>query len=93
MSAKIKTSIGGQALIEGIMMRGPIKIAQWPCAIPAGEIIRGGESDTQGRGPAEDLSAARSSAACSACIDSLTVGYKCLMRSAEISRTGARRGK
>lgn len=80
-----KTSIGGQALIEGVMMRGPevtamavrhvsgeIKLEQWPT---------GGQNKPQWmkwpfvRGIFN-------------MIDSMRFGYKCLMRSAELSGLG-----
>lgn len=46
---KFKSKIGGQALIEGVMMRGPKKVAM-ACRLPSGEIevevddIRGGKA-------------------------------------------------
>ena len=77
-----KTSIGGQALMEGIMMRGP-KTTAMAVRNPQGEIIL----ETF---PTE---AKKRPAICRwpiirgvfGFIDSMSLGYKCLMRSAEIS--------
>ena len=77
-----KTSIGGQALMEGIMMRGPKKSAM-AVRNTKGEIVVE-EFPTQG---------AKRPAICRWPIirglfgyfDSMAVGYKCLMRSAELS--------
>ncbi len=77
-----KTSIGGQALMEGIMMRGP-RMTAMAVRNPQGEIVLE-------KFPTE---AKKRSAICRAPIirgvigflDSMTFGYKCLMRSAEIS--------
>lgn len=80
--AKIKTSIGGQALIEGIMMRGPVRSAM---------AVR----DTEGKIVLEEFDtpvAKRPAITRKPFVrgifnmyDSLKVGYKCLMRSAEIA--------
>lgn len=80
--SNIKTSIGGQALLEGIMMRGPKKTAM---------AVR----DPQGNIVIEEFPTAVSSRSKITKLpfvrgifnmyDSLRVGYKCLMRSAEIS--------
>ncbi len=77
-----KTSIGGQALMEGIMMRGP-KTTAMAVRNPQGEIILE-TFPTEGK---------KRPAICRwpiirgifGFIDSMTFGYKCLMRSAEIS--------
>ncbi len=77
-----KTSIGGQALIEGVMMRGPERTAM-AVRHTSGE-IRMEEFET----PKSKLPAI-----CKwpiirglfGMIDSLRFGYKCLMRSAELS--------
>ena len=82
-----KTSIGGQALIEGIMMRGPKRTAM-AVRNPKGEIVL----EAWDNSPADKKKSA---------VDSLTkipivrgvinfamsmiTGYKCLMRSAEIA--------
>ena len=81
-SCAIKTSIGGQALMEGIMMRGPKKTAL-AVRNTKGELVVE-EFETKG---------AKRPAICRwpiirgifGYIDSMTVGYKCLMRSAELS--------
>ena len=78
----IKTSIGGQALMEGIMMRGPKKYAM-AVRNTKGEIVIE-EADNK---------AAKRPAFCRwpiirgilGYVDSMTLGYKCLMRSAELS--------
>ncbi len=78
----IKTSIGGQALLEGIMMRGPKKTAL-AVRNTKGEIVVE-EFETKGT---------KRPAFCRwpiirgifGYIDSMSVGYKCLMRSAELS--------
>lgn len=78
----IRTSIGGQALMEGIMMRGPQKTAL-AVRNPKGEIVVE-ESETRG---------AKRPKICKlpiirgifGYIDSMVIGYKALMRSAEIS--------
>lgn len=77
-----KTSIGGQALMEGIMMRGP-KITAMAVRNPQGDIVLE-TFPTEGK---------KRPAICRwpiirgvvGFIDSMTFGYKCLMRSAEIS--------
>ena len=77
-----KTSIGGQALMEGIMMRGPQKTFM---------AVR----NTKGEIVVEEVEtrAAKRPKFCRwpvirglfGYIDSMTLGYKCLMRSAELS--------
>ena len=77
-----KTSIGGQALMEGIMMRGP-KTTAMAVRNPQGEIVLE-TFPTEGK---------KRPAICRwpiirgvfGFIDSMSFGYKCLMRSAEIS--------
>ena len=77
-----KTSIGGQALMEGIMMRGP-KTTAMAVRNPQGEIVLetfptvGKERPAICRWPIIR--------GVVGFIDSMTFGYKCLMRSAEIS--------
>ena len=77
-----KTSIGGQALMEGIMMRGP-KTTAMAVRNPRGEIVLETFPTVGKKRPA-------------VCrwpiirgvigfIDSMTFGYKCLMRSAEVA--------
>ena len=80
--ARKKTSIGGQALMEGIMMRGPKKTAM---------AVR----NTKGEIVVEEFATvgAKRPAICRwpiirgvfGYIDSMVIGYKSLMRSAEIS--------
>ncbi len=78
----IKTSIGGQALMEGIMMKGPQKAAM-AVRNPKGEIVL----------EEVEVKASKRPKCCKwpllrgvfGFIDSMTLGYKCLMRSAEIS--------
>ena len=81
-SCPTKTSIGGQALIEGIMMRGPKKSAM-AVRNPQGEIVLE-KWDTQitKRARFFKLPVIRG---VFNFIDSMVAGYKCLMRSAEIS--------
>ncbi len=77
-----KTSIGGQALMEGIMMRGP-QMTAMAVRNTKGEIVME-EFPTKG---------AKRPAICRwpiirgvfGYIDSMVLGYKCLMRSAELS--------
>ena len=82
IACRKKTSIGGQALMEGIMMRGP-KMTAMAVRNTKGEIV------------VEEFEnkAAKRPAFCRwpiirglfGYIDSMTLGYKCLMRSAELS--------
>ena len=78
-----KTSIGGQALIEGIMMRGPEKTAMAVRNSKTKEIILE-EYPTKGKDRAKiwKLPFIRG---IFNMYDSLSFGYKCLMRSAELS--------
>ena len=77
-----KTTIGGQALIEGIMMRSPKK-AMMAVRNPEGEIVL----------EEVEIKGAKRPAFCRwpivrglfVYIDSMVAGYKCLMRSAEIA--------
>ncbi len=77
-----KTSIGGQALIEGIMMRGP-EISAMAVRDTSGEIVLE-ECETKGKDRPKvcKLPFVRG---IFNMYDSLTFGYKCLMRSAELS--------
>ncbi len=78
----IRTSIGGQALMEGIMMRGPKKTAL-SVRTPKGEIVT----------EVEETKGANRPKICKlpiirgifGYIDSMTVGYRALMRSAELA--------
>ncbi|MBE5807712.1 MAG: DUF1385 domain-containing protein [Clostridiales bacterium] len=77
-----KTSIGGQALIEGIMMRGP-KNTCMAVRTPTGEIVTE-EAPTKGQDRAKILKLPIIRGIFNM-IDSLSSGYKYLMRSAELS--------
>lgn len=77
-----KTSIGGQALIEGIMMRGPQKSAM-AVRNPEGEIVlETWETTSSFKSKVFKLPIIRG---VFNFIDSMRSGYKCLMRSAEIA--------
>jgi uncharacterized protein YqhQ len=77
-----KTSIGGQALIEGIMMRGP-KMTAMAVRNPEGEIVlEKWETKGTNRSKFFKLPLIRG---VFGFIDSMCFGYKCLMRSAEIA--------
>ncbi len=78
----IKTSIGGQALIEGIMMRGPKKTAM-AVRDPSGNIVMEEWETVQGKGP--KILRLPLIRGVFNFIDSMRVGYKALMRSAEIA--------
>lgn len=77
-----KTSIGGQALIEGIMMRGPKKTAM-AVRNPEGEIVLE-VSDTQTKQPPK-FTRFPVIRGVFGFISSMKIGYKALMRSAEIA--------
>ncbi len=77
-----KTSIGGQALIEGVMMRGPKKTAMAVRHV-SGEIVTeawDNPGDTRPKWMKWPFIRGVFNM-----IDSLRVGYKCLMRSAELA--------
>ena len=77
-----KTSIGGQALIEGIMMRGPKKSAM-AVRDPKGEIVfEEWQNATNNRPAITKLPIIRGAFNF---VDSMVTGYKALMRSAELS--------
>ncbi len=77
-----KTSIGGQALLEGIMMRGP-KMTAMAVRNPQGEIvIEKFPTESVVRGKFFKLPIIRG---LFGYIDSMKFGSKCLMRSAEIA--------
>ena len=81
-SCNIKTSIGGQALIEGVMMRGPKKTAM-AVRNPEGEIVlEQWENETKKKSAFVKLPIIRG---VFNFIESMKFGYKCLMRSAEIA--------
>lgn len=76
-----KTSIGGQALMEGIMMRGPRKTAM-AVRTPKGEICL---EQWENKGKPPKILTLPIIRGVYGMISSFVVGYKCLMRSAEIS--------
>ena len=78
-----KTSIGGQALIEGIMMRGPEKTAM-AVRNDKTKAITLEEYPTKGKDRAKWMKLPFIRGIFNM-IDSLAFGYKCLMRSAELS--------
>ena len=78
-----KTSIGGQALIEGIMMRGPQNTAMAVRNTKTNEIVLE-EFPTKGADRAKFFKLPFVRGIFNM-YDSLTLGYKCLMRSAELS--------
>ena len=77
-----KTSIGGQALMEGIMMRGPEKTAMAVRNTKGEIVIERSETKTVTRAKFFKLPFIRG---VFNYIDSMVVGTKCLMRSAEIA--------
>ena len=79
--ARRKTSIGGQALMEGIMMRGPLKSAM-AVRRPNGTIFFEEEQNQKKKRPA--ICRAPFVRGIFGFIDSMRLGYKYLMRSAEI---------
>ena len=76
-----KTSIGGQALMEGIMMRGPKKTAM-AVRNPDGEIVLEVSSNGTNTPVLAKIPVVRGVYSFAM---SMIQGYKCLMRSAEIS--------
>lgn len=89
MSVK-RTSIGGQALLEGIMMRGP-KVSAMAVRDPEGKIVLE-EHPTRGTNRAKFFKLPIIRGVFNM-IDSLTAGYKYLMRSAEICGADAEEEK
>ncbi|MBR3791322.1 MAG: DUF1385 domain-containing protein [Clostridia bacterium] len=74
------TSIGGQAILEGVMMRGPFKTA-YAVRKPDGEIVvEENENKSKNRGKFFKLPIIRG---CVNFVDSLIIGMKALMFSAE----------
>lgn len=80
--ANKKTSIGGQALIEGIMMVGPEKSAMAVRAPDGGIVLE--EFSTKKNSRPKILKAPFIRGVFNM-VDSLRTGYKCLMRSAELA--------
>ena len=83
MSKNFKTSIGGQALIEGVMMRGPHKTAM-SVRKPGGEL----QTEIWDNKPARIWNKLPIVRGVVNMVTSLVVGYRCLMKSAEISTEG-----
>ena len=77
-----KTSIGGQALIEGVMMRGPFVTAM-AVRHTSGNIVLE-QWETQGKNRPKWMKVPLIRGVVGM-IDSMIFGYKCLMRSAELS--------
>lgn len=77
-----KTSIGGQALIEGVMMRGPEKTAMAVRHVSGEVVLEEMENPLANRPAITKWPLIRG---IFGFIDSLKYGYKCLMRSAELS--------
>ncbi len=77
--SNLKTSVGGQAVMEGIMMRGPSK---WSLAVrtPSGEVVC--ETHSLKARPWVKLPFIRGVLSF---VDSIVLGYSTLMRSAELS--------
>jgi len=82
MGKEHKTSIGGQALIEGVMMRGP-KVTAMAVRNPQGELVIE-KFPTEGTDKPKILKLPFIRGIFNM-VDSLKFGYKCLMRSAEIA--------
>ncbi|MBE6620824.1 MAG: DUF1385 domain-containing protein [Ruminococcaceae bacterium] len=81
-ACRLKTSIGGQALIEGIMMRGP-KMTAMAVRNPEGEIVlEKWPTEVKKKAKIITLPFIRG---IFNFVDTLRFGYKCLMRSAEIA--------
>ena len=78
---KFKTSIGGQALMEGVMMRGP-KVYATAVRTPDGEIQVDVTENDLTKKWYNKVPLVRG---CYSFVSSLVLGYKCLMHSAEIS--------
>lgn len=80
-NAKKKTTIGGQALIEGVMMRG-VSMTAMATRLPSGEIdIESWPTQSEKKGNwYRKMPFIRG---IFSLIDSLRMGYKCLMKSAE----------
>lgn len=80
---KKKTSIGGQALIEGVMMRGPQKTAMAVRHV-SGEIVM----EEFSNGISKGMKAVRKIPLVRGVVnmvESMVLGYRCLMRSAEMA--------
>jgi uncharacterized protein YqhQ len=82
MAENKKTSIGGQALIEGVMMRGPKKTAMAVRHVSGEIVYEEWDIDTDNRAAFWKIPFIRG---VYGIVDSLRFGYKCLMRSAELA--------
>ena len=82
IACRRKSSIGGQALMEGIMMRGP-KMTAMAVRNTKGEIVVEEFETTSAKRPA--FCRWPIIRGILGYIDAMTLGYKCLMRSAELS--------
>ena len=81
-ACRLKTSIGGQALLEGIMMRGP-KVTAMAVRNPEGEIVlEKWPTVVKEKAKWKKLPFVRG---IFNFVETLVFGYKCLMRSAEIA--------
>ncbi len=80
-SIQKKTSIGGQALIEGVMMRGPEKTAM-AVRHTSGEIVMEEFENKKKNSKICKIPLVRGVINM---VESLALGYKCLMRSAELA--------
>ncbi len=81
-SCQKKTSIGGQALIEGIMMRGPQRTAMAVRDPNGNLVLEQWDTPAMGKSKITKLPLIRG---VFNFISSMKFGYKCLMRSAEIA--------
>ena len=82
IACRRKTSIGGQALMEGIMMRGP-KMTAMAVRNTKGEMVVEEFETTSAKRPA--FCRWPIIRGILGYVDAMTLGYKCLMRSAELS--------
>ena len=82
IACRRKTSIGGQALMEGIMMRGP-KMTAMAVRNTKGEIVVEEFETTSAKRPAFCRWPIIRGVV--GYVDTMVLGYKCLMRSAELS--------
>lgn len=85
-----KTSIGGQALIEGVMMRGPYRTAMAVRHV-SGEMVEEAWDNPVNKRP--EWTKWPFIRGLFNFVDSLRYGYKCLMRSAELSGLEDEEGK
>ncbi len=79
---KKKTSIGGQALIEGVMMRGPDKTSMAVRHVSGEIVLNSWATSSKKRAAVFKLPFIRG---VFNFFDSMVIGYRCLMRSAEMA--------